>query len=121
AYLHHGFAFTTLLTLPRMRDYEERPKTSLIPVNSELTAAGQSNRRTRAVRQLKNEEGMALVLALSILVVLGMLGVVVTSYTTSAQRSASRSSFSVSAYTLAEAGINNAVSVLSKPSNNAID
>ena len=67
------------------------------------------------VRKTHNEDGMALVMALGVLVVLGMLGVVVTTYTTSGQRTASRSSAGVSAYSLAEAGINNAMSVLAKP------
>jgi hypothetical protein len=58
---------------------------------------------------------MALVMAIGILVVLGMLAVSVTVYTTSGQRTASRSSAGVSAYSLAEAGINNAMSVLAKP------
>jgi hypothetical protein len=58
---------------------------------------------------------MALVMALGVLVVLGMLGVVVTSYTTAGQRTASHSSAGVSAYSLAEAGINNAMAILSKP------
>jgi hypothetical protein len=67
------------------------------------------------VRKAHSEDGMALVMALGVLVVLGMLGVVVTTYTTSGQRTASRSSAGVSAYSLAEAGINNAMSILAKP------
>src|ERR1051326_4817573 len=58
---------------------------------------------------------MALVMALGVLVVLGMLGVVITTYTTAGQRTASRSSAGVTAYSLAEAGINNAMALLSKP------
>ena len=58
---------------------------------------------------------MALVMALAVLVVLGMLGVVITTYTTAGQRTASRSSAGVTAYSLAEAGINNAMALLSKP------
>jgi Tfp pilus assembly protein PilX len=73
------------------------------------------------VKHLRNEEGIALVLALSVLVVLGMLGTVVTTYATAGQRTASRSSSSVAAYTLAEAGINNAVSVLANPSNSPVN
>jgi hypothetical protein len=61
-----------------------------------------------------NEDGIAMVMAVCMIVVLGMLGVVVTSYTTAGQRTASRSSAGVSAYSLAEAGINNAMSVLAK-------
>jgi hypothetical protein len=69
------------------------------------------------VRRTQNEEGMALVMAIGILVVLGMLAVVITTYTTAGQRTASRSSAGVSAYGLAEAGINNAMSVLAKQKN----
>jgi hypothetical protein len=58
---------------------------------------------------------MALVLALGILLVLTILGTVIATYTTAGQRTASRSSAGVSAYSLAEAGINNAMSVLAKP------
>jgi hypothetical protein len=54
-------------------------------------------------------------MAVGILVVLGMLAVGVTVYTTAGQRTASRSSAGVSAYSLAEAGINNAMAVLAKP------
>jgi hypothetical protein len=57
---------------------------------------------------------MALVMSLGILLVLTILGVAVTSYTTGGQRNASHSSAGVAAYTLAEAGINNAMSVLAK-------
>ena len=69
------------------------------------------------MRRTLNEEGIAMVMAVGIIVVLGMLGVVVTTYTTAGQRTASRSSAGVSAYSLAEAGINNAMSVLAKPKN----
>jgi hypothetical protein len=62
---------------------------------------------------------MALVMALGIMLVLAILGAVVTTYTTSGQRTASRSSSGVSAYSLAEAGINNAMSVLAKQKNAA--
>jgi len=67
------------------------------------------------VRQPRNEDGMALVMALGILLVLTILGAVIATYTTAGQRTASRSSAGVSAYSLAEAGINNAMSVLAKP------
>src|SRR5213075_2674822 len=68
----------------------------------------------QAVRRLSHEQGQAMIVALGVLVVLGMLGVVVMTYTTSGQRTASRSSAGVSAYSLAEAGINNSMSVLAK-------
>lgn len=63
---------------------------------------------------------MALVLALGITVVLGMVGTTVIAYTTANQGQASRSHADESALSLAEAGINNAMSVLANPSNNAI-
>jgi type II secretory pathway pseudopilin PulG len=69
------------------------------------------------VRRTLNEEGMALIMALAVLVVLGILGMVITTYTTSGQKTASRSSAGVSAYSFAEAGINNAMSLLAKPTN----
>jgi hypothetical protein len=69
------------------------------------------------VRRIMNEEGIAMVMAVGMIVVLGMLGVGIATYTTAGQRTASRSSAGVSAYSLAEAGINNAMSVLAKPRN----
>jgi Tfp pilus assembly protein PilX len=60
---------------------------------------------------------MALVMSLGILLVLTMLAVAVTTYTTGGQRNASHSSSGVSAYSLAEAGINNAMSVLANQRN----
>ena len=66
------------------------------------------------MEQARNEEGMALVLCLAeqFRAVLGLLGGVVATFSTAGQRSASHSSAGVAAYSLAEAGINNAVSVL---------
>ncbi len=71
------------------------------------------------MRQPSNEDGMALVMALGIMLVLTILGVAVTTYATGGQRSASHSSSGVSAYSLAEAGINNAMSVLANQTNAA--
>ncbi len=62
---------------------------------------------------------MALVMSLGILVVLGILGAAAISYTSAGQRTASRNSAGVSAYSLAEAGINNAMSVLANQKNAA--
>jgi hypothetical protein len=67
------------------------------------------------VRRTQSEDGIAMVMAVGILVVLGMLAVVITAYTSAGQRTASRGSAGVSAYSLAEAGINNAMSLLAKP------
>jgi hypothetical protein len=60
------------------------------------------------------EDGFALVIALAVTVVLSMTVVVVIESAASNQRSAYRSKGRVSAYDLAEAGINNAFSILSK-------
>jgi hypothetical protein len=68
----------------------------------------------RLLRQLKNDErGFALVLALGITVVLSMTVVTVIEATTADSRTAVQSRNRVSAYTLAEAGVNNATSILS--------
>jgi hypothetical protein len=71
-------------------------------------------------RLLRREEGIALVLALAVTVVVGMTGSTLMFYATSNQQNADRSSFDTVAHHLAEGGINNAMSVLSKPTNNAI-
>jgi hypothetical protein len=60
------------------------------------------------------EDGFALVIALAVTVVLSMMVVVVIESAASNQRSSYRSKGRVSAYDLAEAGINNAFSILSK-------
>jgi hypothetical protein len=66
------------------------------------------------IRQLRDESGFALVLALATTVVLGISATSVIIYTTSNQRTSHISKGRISAYDLAEAGINNAASVLSK-------
>jgi Tfp pilus assembly protein PilX len=71
-------------------------------------------------RLLRDEEGIALVLALAVTVIIGMVGSTLMMYSTSNQQNADRSSFDSTAHGLAEAGINNAMAVLSNPSNNAI-
>jgi Tfp pilus assembly protein PilX len=68
-------------------------------------------------RQLKSERGMALVMALGVLVVLTILGTTVTYYSVANLHSTSHSTNDQRAFALAEAGLNNAVSVLSKPGN----
>jgi len=68
--------------------------------------------------QLRNDQsGFALVLALGITVVLSMTVVTVIESTTANSRGAVQSKNRVSAYTLAEAGINNASSILSHVAN----
>jgi hypothetical protein len=78
-------------------------------------------RGRRFADRLLREDGVALVLALGFTIVLGIVGTTMTYYATTNQQAASRSSFDATAHGLAEAGINNAMAVLSKPSNNALN
>src|SRR6266550_719587 len=72
-------------------------------------------------RVLDDQRGFALVLALGVTVVFSMTVVTVIESAQSNQRSATMSSGRASAYDLAEAGVNNAMSVLRLPTNNALD
>ena len=67
--------------------------------------------------QLRGEEGIALVLALGFMFVLGISGTTLMYYSTQSQRDAARSHASLSAAALAEAALNNAYSVLSAAPN----
>jgi len=74
----------------------------------------------KRLRRLSGEEhGFALVIALAVTVVFSMTVVTVIESATSNSRSSDRSKGRISAYSLAEAGINNAASILSK--SNAYD
>jgi hypothetical protein len=74
------------------------------------------------LRQLfRDERGFALVIALGVTVVLSMTVVTVIESASSNQRNATMSGGRLSAYDLAEAGVNNAMSVLRVPTNNALD
>jgi Tfp pilus assembly protein PilX len=68
----------------------------------------------RLRRLIEQEHGFALVLALSVTVVFSMTVVTVIESAASNSRTANRSKGRISAYSLAEAGINNAGSILSK-------
>jgi hypothetical protein len=68
----------------------------------------------------RDEQGIALVLALTTALVLTMLGTTVMISTTQNQGQAARMRGDVSAHALAEAGLNNAMAILSKPTNNAM-
>jgi Tfp pilus assembly protein PilX len=65
-------------------------------------------------RKLGNERGFALIMALGVTVVLGMTVVTVVEATTANSRAATQSKNRVSAYQLAEAGINDATALLAK-------
>src|SRR4051794_36760648 len=73
----------------------------------------------RLRRVMADEHGFALVIALAVTVVFSMTVVTVIEAASSNSRSSDRSRGRVSAYTLAEAGINNASSILGK--SNAFD
>jgi Tfp pilus assembly protein PilX len=75
---------------------------------------------TSLFQRLGEEEGVALILALALTTVLGIVGSTVMVYSSRNYTSASRSSADSLAYTRAEAGVNNAMAVISNPSNNAL-
>src|SRR6266849_11004251 len=73
----------------------------------------------RLRERLGDERGFALVIAMAVTVVFSMTVVTVIESATSNSRSSDRSKGRISAYSLAEAGINNAASILAK--SNAYD
>ncbi len=73
-------------------------------------------------RRLRSDErGIALIIALGVIVVLSISMASAIDYTRSNSRNAAVSDKQNVAYSLAEAGINNAMSILSLPTNNAMD
>ena len=75
----------------------------------------------RVVLMLRQEDGMALVMALGTMAILTTLAATLFSYTTSNSRSASYGGTTQKASVAAEAGVNSAVAVLALPTNNALD
>jgi hypothetical protein len=73
------------------------------------------------ISRLGGERGIALVVALGVLVVLTISSTTAMYYAGTNSRSANVSDKRNRAYSLAEAGINNAMAILSKPTNNALD
>src|SRR5213592_2344561 len=72
-------------------------------------------------RELVGEErGIALVMALGILVVCAIMLTTVVAYTSSAQRTSSFSKARMTAFDAADAGMNNAYAVLNLPTNNSL-
>lgn len=72
-------------------------------------------------RLLKDQSGIALLMSLGILGVFSIVSVTMLVYTTSNSRSGNLSKESELAFTLSEAGLNNAMAVLANPTNNALD
>jgi Tfp pilus assembly protein PilX len=68
-----------------------------------------------------DEQGFALVLALGVMTVLAIMIVTIVDYTSSNQRTAYYSKSRVTAFDAADAGMNNALSVLNNPTQNALD
>ena len=71
--------------------------------------------------RLADESGIALILTMGILLATSFMLVTVIQYSSDAGRGAHRSKADQVAYALAEAGINNAMSVLANPTNNALN
>lgn len=74
-----------------------------------------------AFSKLRSESGIALVIALGVIVVLSISVTTIMYSTGTNARSSNVSEKRSRAYSMAEAGINNAMAILSKPSNNALD
>ena len=75
----------------------------------------------RLRRLLKRQDGITLIMAVAILGVLSLSGVTLIYYSGTNARSAEYSVENASAYDLAEAGIDEMMAVLSKPTNNALN
>jgi Tfp pilus assembly protein PilX len=77
----------------------------------------------RCLRVLKagDERGLALVMAIGMMTVLAIAGTTAIAYSTSSASQATQTRSRQSAFSLAEAGINNSMAVLNLPTNNALD
>jgi Tfp pilus assembly protein PilX len=82
-----------------------------------FTDMGATTRR----RLIAEERGIALVMALGILVVCAIMVATVIDYTTANQRTTSYSKSRMTAFDAADAGMNDALAVLNLPTNNALD
>jgi hypothetical protein len=71
--------------------------------------------------RLKQQTGTALVMSIGILAVLTISGTTLVAYSTSNARSASVSKTNELSFSLAESGLNNAMAVLSNPSNDSLE
>jgi Tfp pilus assembly protein PilX len=73
------------------------------------------------IRRLADERGIALIMALGILTVLSISTIALLTYTRDNLRGVNYGKSRVAAYSLAEAGINDALAVLNLPANNALN
>jgi Tfp pilus assembly protein PilX len=78
-------------------------------------------RRWRGLRLVREERGLALIMAIGMTTVLAIAGTTAVAYSTSSSKQSVQSGSRLSAFTLAEAGINNVMSILNLPTNNALD
>jgi Tfp pilus assembly protein PilX len=85
-------------------------------VGPDLRSSTTTRARLPVLTVVLDERGISLVLALTAMVVLGMIGIAITTYATSASRTASLSGAGQKAYALAEAGANSGASVLAADS-----
>lgn len=76
--------------------------------------------RRRLARLAGEERGFTLVLTLGVLIVTSVMIVSITEYSSSTSRSSSKSKADQIAYSLAETGVNNAMSILGNPATNAL-
>jgi Tfp pilus assembly protein PilX len=74
----------------------------------------------RRLRLLNNQDGLALVMVVGMLAVLLIVGTTIMKTTTSNVKTASRSKVDEASFSLSEAALNNAMSVLSNPANNSL-
>src|SRR5215216_1853470 len=72
------------------------------------------------ISRLKDQTGMALVMAVGVMAVLTIAGTSLVAYTTANARSGAYSKQNELAFSLAETGLNNAMAVLSNPSNDSL-
>jgi Tfp pilus assembly protein PilX len=73
------------------------------------------------MRFVRNERGLALVMAIGIMTVLGTASATAMYYSTSSARMSDYSKSKSGTFSLAEAGINNSMAVLNNPTTNALD
>src|SRR2546423_12797526 len=93
------------------------PTSSPTRFSCEIAQGSRKELMAKLWRRAADERGFALVIALAVTVVFSMTVVTVIEAARSNSRSSERSKGRVSAYNLAEAGINNAASILYKTAN----
>src|SRR6266550_681847 len=86
-----------------------------------LRADALKMRRWLGMRFIRNERGLALVMAIGITTVLAIAGTTAIAYSTSSATQATQSRARQSTFSLAEAGMSNAMAVLNLSTNNALD